>query len=251
MDYTTIKEGKFEYLEIGEGEPLVLLHGLFGELSNFDGVINQFKDRYRILVPQMPLYDLPILLTNLDNLSKFLRRFLDHKKIEKAMLLGNSLGGHVGLVFANAYPKRVTKLILTGSSGLYENAFGGSFPKRESKEFLRERIRLTFYDQSFVTDELVDQCHYLVNNREKVIRILKLAKSAIRHNMESVLGNYTMPVCLIWGKDDHITPPSVAKTFNEKIKTSTLYWIDKCGHAPMMEKSDEFNAHLESWLAVN
>jgi pimeloyl-ACP methyl ester carboxylesterase len=152
-------------------------------------------------------------------------------------------------VYAAEHPDKVNSMVLSGSSGLYENAFGGSFPRREDKNYLREKIALTFYDPSMVTDELVNECHEAVNNRNKVIRILSIAKSAIRHNMSKELENYKMPVCLIWGRNDTITPPEVAVEFDEKIADSKLYWIDKCGHAPMMEHPEEFNEHLGDWIS--
>ena len=248
MSGKVIKEGDFEYIEAGEGQPVILLHGLFGGLSNFEDVISHFAPRCRVIVPQLPIYTLPVLNTNIPALSKFLLRFLDHKKIEKATLLGNSLGGHVGLVFTSEYPGRVERLILTGSSGLYENAFGGSTPRKGDREYLRKKIELTFYDPRHATDELVDECLHILNDKGKLIRILSLAKSAIRHNMAKDLPQITAPTCLIWGKQDTITPPEVAEEFNRLIPNTDLFWIDKCGHAPMMEHPQEFNRVLSEWL---
>ena len=246
-----IQDGKFEYLEKGEGTPLVLLHGLFGELSNFEEVIEKFSKDYRVIMPIMPLYSLPIIKTNVSSLAKHIEEFINHLNLNDIILLGNSLGGHVALVYTEKNPEKVSKLILTGSSGLYENAFGGGFPRREDKNFLRDRIRLTFYDPKFVTDKLVDQCHALVNSRSDVIRILKIAKSAIRHNMEKELPNFKMPTLLIWGKNDNITPPHVAEQFDILMPNSELKWIEKCGHAAMMEHPEQFNAILEEWLNKN
>lgn len=241
-------EGKYSYYEKGEGQPIILLHGLFGALSNFTGVIKEFSPKYRMIMPILPLYELPLLKTNVKNLTIFLEKFIKHMGFEKVTLLGNSLGGHVGLVYTDRNPEKVARLVLTGSSGLYENAFGGGFPRREDKSFLRERISITFYDQSIVTDELVDACHEAVNNKEKLIRIISIAKSAIRHNMKKPIEKFTMPVCLIWGKEDKITPPHTAEEFHQGIKSSELFWIEECGHAAMMEKPKEFNAILGDWL---
>lgn len=248
MKATVRTEGDFSYIEDGEGEPLVLLHGLFGGLSNFTDVIEHFSPRYRVIIPQLPIYTLPVLNTNIPALSKFLVEFLKHKKLDQVNLLGNSLGGHVGLVFSSQHPEKIKRLILTGSSGLYENAFGGSTPRRGDKEFLRKKIQVTFYDPTLATDELVDECYDIVNDKGKLIRILSLAKSAIRHNMAGDLPNLKMPTCLIWGKQDSITPPDVAEEFNKLIPNTDLYWIDKCGHAPMMEHPQEFNRLLDEWL---
>ena len=163
-------------------------------------------------------------------------------------MLGNSLGGHVALVYTTTFPEKVDKLILTGSSGLYENAMGGSFPRREDYEFIKNKVGETFYDPNVATKELVDECYGIVNDKGKLIRILSLAKSAIRRNMKKELPNIAQKTCLIWGKNDTITPPEVATEFNELIPDSSLFWIDKCGHAAMMEHPKEFNQILDKWL---
>lgn len=242
------EEGEFRYLEAGDGQPLILLHGLFGALSNFGPLFDHFTPRYQVLVPILPLYTLPMLSTNVDNLARFLERFIRHKGFTQVNLLGNSLGGHVALVYCSRSPETVRSLVLTGSSGLYENAFGGSFPRREDKSYLRQKIALTFHDPKHVTDELVEECYETVNDKAKLIRILSLAKSAIRHNMAGELPKLRMPVLLIWGRQDTITPPHVAEEFHSLIPHSELHWIDACGHAPMMEQPEQFNAILASWL---
>ena len=242
------QEGGFRYIEKGEGTPLILLHGLFGALSNFKQVVDHFSDRYTVLIPMLPLYELPVLETNAKNLAKFLDKFIKFKGFESVYLLGNSLGGHVALIYTKKHPEVVKALILTASSGLYENAFGSSFPRREDKEFIRQKVAVTFYDPKNTTDELVDECFQVVNDRNRVLRILAIAKSAIRHNMSKDLPDMKMPACLIWGKNDTITPPEVAQEFNEKLPDSNLYWIDECGHAPMMEHPETFNSILDNWL---
>ena len=248
MELNVKEEGKYKFIDEGEGQPIVVLHGLFGALSNFNGVISHFSKTHRVIVPMMPLYDLPLIKTGVGNLADFVISFMEFKGLKDVMLLGNSLGGHVGLVLTKKRPDLIKAMILTGSSGLYENAFGGSFPRREDKDYIRKKIAVTFYDPEMVTDELVDVTFDLVQDRTKLVKVLALAKSAIRHNMRKDLANYNMPVCLIWGKDDTIPPPDVAEEFHEKLPDSDLFWIDKCGHAPMMEHPEEFNRILDGWL---
>ena len=248
MDRSLKEEGEFRYLEEGDGPVLILLHGLFGALSNFGPLVDHFTPRYRVVVPMLPLYTMPMLSTNVEQLARFLDRFIRHKGYREVNLVGNSLGGHVALVYCSRDASAVRTLTLTGSSGLYENAFGGSFPRREDKDYLRTKIALTFHDPKHVTDELVEECYVTVNDKAKLIRILSLAKSAIRHNMAKEIPRMTMPVLLIWGRQDTITPPHVAEEFHSLFPNSELHWIDACGHAPMMEQPGEFNAILGSWL---
>jgi pimeloyl-ACP methyl ester carboxylesterase len=245
------EEGKFKYIERGEGKPLILLHGLFGALSNFREVLDTFSENYKVVIPMLPLYDLPVLNTSAKSIAGYVHEFIEFKGFKDVNLLGNSLGGHVALIYTKKHGANVNSLILTASSGLYENAFGSSFPRREDKNFIREKVALTFYDPNHATDELVDECYDIVNDRARVIRILAIAKSAIRHNMAKDLPEMKMPSCLIWGKNDTITPPEVADDFHKRLPNSSLYWIDKCGHAPMMEHPQEFNEILGAWLKEN
>jgi pimeloyl-ACP methyl ester carboxylesterase len=248
MDFVLKEEHGFSYIDEGEGEVLLLLHGLMGALSNWDKVIEDFRSEYRVIIPLLPIYDLPLLTTGVKSLAKYVHKFVTYKGLTDITLLGNSLGGHVALIYVLAHPETVRSMVLTGSSGLYENAFGGSFPKRGSYEFVKEKVEYTFYDPKVATEELVDDVYKTVNDRHRVIRILAMAKSAIRHNMKKDLHKIDIPVSLIWGKDDKITPPEVAVEFNELLPDSELHWIEHCGHAPMMEHPDEFNRILKSFL---
>lgn len=242
-------EQGFEYIEQGNGPVIILLHGLFGALSNFKDVLNTFSQKYKVVIPILPIYKMPLLNTNVKNLASFLKDFIDFKGYKKMTLLGNSLGGHVALVFASKYPEMIQGMILTGSSGLYENSsMGGTFPRREDYNFIKEKVAYTFYDPANATKELVDEVYGIVNDKGRLIRILSLAKSAIRHNMAAELPKMTMPVCLIWGKQDTITPPEVAEEFHKLLPNSEIHWIDECGHAPMMERPQKFNEALTPWL---
>ncbi|MEO6681443.1 MAG: alpha/beta hydrolase [Ginsengibacter sp.] len=249
MEYQLRQEGKFKFLEEGEGEPLILLHGLFGALSNFLHLVDHFKETHKVIVPLLPLFDLDLLHTTVGGLQKFVKRFIETRDYDHIHLLGNSLGGHVALVYVLKNPERVKSLILTGSSGLFESGMGDSYPKRGDKEYIRKKTRLTFYDPAMATDELVDECFEITNNRIKVIKIISLAKSAIRNNLGDELNQIKQPTCLIWGNNDTITPPFVAKEFNKLIPNSELHFIDKCGHAPMMEVPQEFNQILAAFLS--
>ncbi len=245
------EESGHKYIEQGNGPVLVVLHGLFGALSNFQDVLDEFSKDYRVVIPIMPIYDLPLLKTNVKELASYIHEFILFKKYEQVALLGNSLGGHVSLVYTVSHPEKVKALVLTGSSGLYENAFGGSFPRREDRVYIRKKVETTFYDPSNATDELVEEVFGIINDRNKLIRVLAIAKSAIRHNMRDELPEISIPVCLIWGKNDGVTPPEVAEEFHQLLPESELHWIDKCGHAPMMEHPKEFNGLLSPWLKTH
>jgi len=248
MDYEIIKDGNFNYLEVGEGETLMLCHGLFGALSNFSDLIEKFKHTHKVVVPILPLFDLDILHTSVSGLEKHIAAFIEHKNYTNIHLLGNSLGGHVALIYILKHPERVKSLTLTGSSGLFENAMGDSYPKRGDYEYIKNKTAQTFYDPAVATAELVDEVFEITKNRIKVIKIIALAKSAIRHNLGEELNQIQQPTLLIWGNNDIVTPPFVAEEFKKLIPNSQLHFIDKCGHAPMMEVPAEFNSILEKFL---
>lgn len=249
MEYLLKEDGKFKFIEEGEGEPLVLLHGLFGALSNFKHLVGYFRKTNKVIVPILPLFDLDLLNTTVGGLAKYVKNFIDRRGYDQVHLLGNSLGGHVALVYILKNPAKIKSLILTGSSGLFESGMGDSYPKRGDREYIRKKAELTFYDPAIATEELVDECFEITNNRLKVIKIISLAKSAIRNNLGEELTQIKQPTCLIWGNNDTITPPFVAKEFNRLIPNSELHFIDKCGHAPMMEVPDEFNEILGGFLS--
>ncbi|WP_289022805.1 alpha/beta hydrolase [uncultured Salegentibacter sp.] len=243
------QEGKFTYLEQGEGTPIVILHGLMGGLSNFDGVTEYFpKHGYKVVIPELPLYSMSLLKTSVGTFAKFLKEFIDFKGYDKVILLGNSLGGHIALLATKLYPEIVKALVITGSSGLYENSMGESYPRRGDYEFIKKKAQDVFYDPEVATKEVVDEVYETVSDRNKLVKTLAIAKSAIRHNMAKDLPKMKTPTCIIWGKDDHVTPPEVAEDFQRLLPDADLFWVDKCGHAAMMEHPILFNELLHDWL---
>lgn len=251
MERELKKNGKFSYLELGEGTPIIILHGLMGGLSNFEGVSSYFPNQgYKVLIPELPVYSLPLTKTKVVTYSNYLKDFIDHLGYgeKEVVLLGNSLGGHIGLLCTKMFPEKVKALVITGSSGLYESAMGESYPKRGNYEYIKAKAENVFYDPSIATKEIVDDVYETVNDRNKLIRTLAIAKSAIRHNMAKDLPDMHTPSCIIWGRNDNVTPPEVAEDFNRLLPDSDLYWIDKCGHAAMMEHPDTFNQILHDWF---
>ena len=249
MNFKLKQEGKFKFIEEGEGAPIILLHGLMGGLSNFHHFINFFKDKgYKVLMPSLPIYDSPIMDSSVKRLAEFLNEFIKLKELKNFVIIGNSLGGHIGLYYTKLFNK-AKGLILTGSSGLYESAMGSGYTKRGDYNVIKKKVQEVFYNPKVATKTLVDEIYETVNDRNKLIRIIAYAKSAIRHNMAKDLPKIKIPVCLIWGKDDIVTPPDVANEFHKLLPNSDLYWIDKCGHAPMMEHPNVFNETVVKWFS--
>lgn len=242
------KEGKFKWLEKGEGRPIILLHGLMGGVENFGDMVTHISKKYKVYGLDLKLFEGRLLKVSVKKLSDYLYSFMQHINVEHAVLIGNSMGGHIALIFTKAYPEKVNGIILTGSSGLFENSLGNSFPRRGDKEYIRKKTEEVFYNPKVATDELVDKVYEIANNRMSVLKLLGYAKSAIRHNMALDIPNITQHVCLIWGEEDKVTPPHVAKEFNNLFPNSELHWIKLCGHAAMWEHPDKFSEIALNWL---
>jgi len=249
MTYEIKTADKFRYVEEGTGEVMMLLHGLFGALSNYKEQIEYYKTRYKVVVPLLPIYELSVFEASLGGLTRYTNEFIELMGYQNIVLLGNSLGGHIGALYTLKHQEKVKALILTGSSGLFESAMGTSFPKRGDYDFIKTRTELTFYDPKMASKELVDEVYEIVNNRLKAIKVIATAKSAIRHNLRDDLEQIKVPTLLIWGLNDTITPAFVGEEFNRLIPGSELHIMDQCGHAAMMEQPDKFNALLDAFLA--
>ena len=243
------KEKKYTYFEAGEGTPIIILHGLMGGLSNFDGVADFFPPKgYKVVIPELPIYTQNMLKTTVKAFSQFVKDFIAYNEFKEVILVGTSLGGHIGLYFTKMYPELVKALVITGSSGLYESAMGDGYPKRGDYEYIKKKAEDVFYNPEIATKEIVDEVFATVNDRIKLIKTLTIAKSAIRHNMAKDLPKMTTPTCIIWGRNDKVTPPNVAEEFDKLLPNSELFWIEECGHAAMMEHPNQFNEILYNWF---
>ena len=242
--------GKFKWLEEGKnGNPVILLHGLMGGVENFGEMVDFISAKYKVYGLDLKLFEgRELLKVSVKALSDYLNEFMNQLDIKSAVLIGNSMGGHISLIFAKEHPEKVDALILTGSSGLFEESMGNSFPRRGDKNYIRTKTEEVFYDPKVATDELIDKVFEIANNRSSVLKLLGYAKSAIRHNMAADIPNITKPTCLIWGAEDKVTPPHVAKEFYKLLPNSELNWIPLCGHAAMWEHPKRFSQIVLQFL---
>ena len=239
----------YSYVDEGSGQVLMLLHGLFGALSNWEAVVNRFSSKFRVVIPMLPIYTMPIKEAGLEGLRKYVEEFVKAMQLDNMIIMGNSLGGHVALLYTLQNESKVSKLILTGSSGLFENAMGGSYPRRGSYDYIKERVEYTFYNPKVASKELVDEVFETTRSIPMCMRIVAIAKSAQRNNLASDLPKIKVPTLLVWGLNDTITPPMVGHDFNRLIPHSKLRFIDKCCHAPMMEHPEKFNELTEEFIS--
>lgn len=247
--YTSRDESStFNWVERGEGEPVLLLHGLMGSAEHWGASLRTLGRFCRPMALTLPIFEAASSEISLPALGDLVRRFMDEQGLAEAVVGGNSLGGHVALELALAYPDRISGLILTGSSGLFERSFARGVPHRPSSDWVREKMEEVFHDPSRVTPEWVETVRTVVSTRESALRLLQVARAAKHRNLEDRLPAITAPTCIIWGENDRITPPDVARRFHALIPRSDLFLLPRCGHAPMLEQSEAFNALLAAWL---
>jgi len=241
----------FRFIETDPGnqKTLLLLHGLFGALSNFISIIEKFRGKVNVVVPILPIFEMPLLKLSVTGLVDHVHKFVEYKDYKQVNLVGNSLGGHVAILFALSNKNILRSITLTGSSGLFEEPLGSTFPKRGDYEFVKKKTESTFYFPEVATKELVDEVYDIVNDRNKAIRVIAIAKSALRHNIGDRLDQISKPALLVWGQDDTITPAFVGEHFHKLLPDSRLFIFEQCGHAPMMEQPERFNQILFDFLA--
>ncbi|TNE71961.1 alpha/beta hydrolase [bacterium] len=235
------------------GEPfeskgtLLIFHGLFGGLSNFDDVIQLFSKQFRVLLPLFPIFDKPG-FQSFSDLIRAANQFLDDIVVNHPVhIIGNSLGGQLAIQFFYAHPQKVDRLILTGSAGLGEQSFGITKPKRHSRSYIEERTAEVFYAHT-LAPSYIDEIMDVLGTSTKLIRLLRIARTSKQTRLDSVLPSISCPVLLLWGKDDAITPPETAHLFHQLLPDSTLKWIEKCGHAPMTEHPNLFYSICTDFL---
>jgi pimeloyl-ACP methyl ester carboxylesterase len=246
------RASSFRWLERGEGEPVLFLHGLMGSMDQWDRTLEHLGGpACRPMALALPVFEPWLAEATIEALADHVRGFLDALEIPRLVLGGNSLGGHVALRVALAVPERVTGLILTGSSGLFERSFARGVPHRPGAAFVREKMEEVFHDPALVTPDWVESVRRLVSTSASALRILRFARAARRDNVETRLGGLRAPTLLVWGRNDRITPPEVAERFRRGIADVELLYLSSCGHAPMLEWPDRFAAAVAWWLRAS
>jgi 2-hydroxy-6-oxonona-2,4-dienedioate hydrolase len=252
MPTSIVESSGYRYIDKGSSNshtPIVLLHGMLGDLNNWRECVDTLAEEgFRVIVPVLPVYDMPLSDTSISGLVAYVRGFIETLGLDATILVGNSLGGHVAVSYVLQYPDDVQALVLSGASGIYEVNAGTSVPRRHDREFIRERAEVTFYDPVHVTDDLIDDMYSVVSDRARVVRLIKMARSAKEEIVTDLLSTIETPTLLVWGRDDQITPPAVAYEFLERLPNATLHFIERCGHAPMIEHPEEFNRLMLAFL---
>lgn len=231
---------EFRWTEAGAGFPVLCLHGLFGASEHWEPVLEALAPSCRAMALTMPILETPPDDLSVSGLRAYVEAFLDAERVPPAIVVGNSLGGHVALDLALHAPERVRGLVLSGSSGLFEPSFTRGVPPRPSAQFVRERMTEVFHDPVMVTPEWVEAIHGVMSRRIYAMRVLQVIRSARRYNLEDRLGDIRCPTLLVWGMEDRITHRDVAIRFLAGLPSATLRLVPDCGQAPMLEHPEAF-----------
>ena len=246
--------GTVPHITVGSGEiPVVPLHGLFGSPANWQAVMVELANHYQFHALQLPIDPhedrCHKSFHSIGQLTDYVERFFDEKALERAVLCGNSLGGQVAIDFHPRHPDRVDRLVLAGSAGLFENNLANSRRIRLTRSMVREQACGIFYDPQHVDDELVDDVYSMLEDRQYRRFLLKVSKATRDRYMLDELPDVDVPTMIIWEASDTITPPFVAEQFCERISNARLAFIDRCGHAPPIERPKEFACLLHGFLS--
>ncbi|HUS46736.1 MAG TPA: alpha/beta hydrolase [Phycisphaerae bacterium] len=248
ISYVVMGGNGYQTLEHGRGLPLVMLHGMMGKPENWQGLFPHLPPDCRAIALRIPFFQEGLELNSVPAVTAYAAGYLDVLGADRVVLCGNSLGGHVALDLAQQMSGRVCGLVLTGSSGLFERSFGTVTP-HPSRKWVYEKIREIFYSAHHASDELVDEVIEIIAVRQNVRALVKIAKSAKRDNVADRLGQVPCPSLLLWGRQDQITPPEVAGEFSRGLGNCELVWVDRCGHAPMIEYPQVFAEAVSRWWA--
>jgi len=254
------------YTTKGSGRSVLLIHGLSAHSFSWRRNIEPLAEFFRVYALDLKGFgfsDKPLKSDySPEGMANFIVQFMDALGIPEAALIGNSMGGMIGLTVALQYPSRVTHLVLVGSTGyplrpklrwkLLETPGLGDFLLRfVGKKDLQRGLRHCYYDSSKITSETLEGYYkpYLQDlNLKPQLLLARKFKFDRPSPWESQYSRIQIPTLLLWGREDRIVPVHHAYRFHREIKSSRLEILEKTGHAPQEENPDEFNKRVLQFL---
>jgi 2-hydroxy-6-oxonona-2,4-dienedioate hydrolase len=237
------------YIDTGKGRPVILLHGLFGNLVVWRPIIDKLQETHRIIVPRLPLFETTLQHPNLNSLLEILHHFLEWFKLTDVTLIGTDFGGQLALCYANKFPNRVRNIILSGSSGYFENLPLVQRDYEYDCKAVDNLTKTTFFKQEQATAGIVRKLHATANALSRELYNRNPSMLSHQNGLPQFLRKLNLPVLLIWGLEDKITPPEVALQFHDELRAGTLKFIHQCGHLPMIDKPEIYLYHVKHFLA--
>lgn len=256
----TVFGAKINYIEAGDPTKpnVILLHGLGGSADNWQFNIPALAQSYHVIAIDQIGFgksDRLMLKYRVGTYVDFLDKFMAETKIEKASMVGNSLGGWVAALTAIKYPNRVEKIVLADAAGLrpadldLNRIYSLNFSTRDE---VRELVKLVFYNQTLFGSEMfIDESMRVRVAANDGYTINSLIESIRRGEdfLNGRLGEVKKPTLIIWGKQDGLLKLSDGEQFKREIAGSELVVFDQCGHVPQVEKAADFNKAVLAFLA--
>lgn len=251
---------KINYIEAGDpAKPkVILLHGLGGNLQNWAFNVPALAQNYHVIALDQIGFgksDRLMIKYRVGTYVDFLDKFMAELKIEKASLVGNSLGGWVAALTAIKYPNRVEKIVLADAAGLkpaeidLAQIYSLNYSTRDE---VRQLLKLVFFNQViFGSEAMVEQSMAVRVTANDGYTINSLIESIKRNEdfLNGRLGEIKKPTLIVWGKQDGLLKLADGEQFKREIAGSELVIFDQCGHVPMVEKAADFNKAVLSFLA--
>jgi 2-hydroxy-6-oxonona-2,4-dienedioate hydrolase len=237
------------YLDVGSGSVVLLLHGLFGNVQQWKPLVEALKTNFRVIVPRLPLFDVPTENNSVKHLTQVLHDFLEWHQLTDVNLVGHALGGQLAVTYTHRYPHRVNRLVLISSAGLAErNPFINPRDHVHDYDYVHDKVESAFFKREFVSEDFVDEIYATVQNISKRMALDHLMRSARNSGVGSFLHKIDHPVLLVWGLNDNVHVPEQALHFHDLLPNSEIKFIDECGHLPMVEQPTAFVRHVTHFL---
>lgn len=248
---------KVQYVEAGAGPTVILLHGLGGSWQSWHFNIGALAEKYHVVALDQIGFgksDKPFVNYRIRTYVDFLDQFCKQLKIERATLVGNSMGGWIAAMFTASFPDRVDKLVLEDAAGYAPpkdfdtSVFYGLNPT--TRAGMKILIAKVFYSKAFQTDAFIDQSIAARLAAGDGYTINSITESIIRGEdyLDDIVKKIKRPTLLIWGRQDGLVPLAEGERFNKDIAGSKMIVIEECGHVPNLEKPGEFNAAVLKFL---
>lgn len=249
---------RVRYIDVGEGSPVVLVHGFASSLDTWAGVVPELSKKHRVIALDLKGFgftDRPEGAYSPRAQSELVMRLLEKRGVGKVTLVGHSFGASVALQAALAHPDRIGKLALYDAfvyedqiptffhwakiGGVGETLFALFYKERPD-----ERMRMAFYDQTYVTEELVDTVERGLDRPGTLAAALQTVRELRYEHVEAQYRTIAIPTLLMWGREDTVTPLAYGERLSNDLKHARLVTYPRCGHFPMLEARSPSNADL-------
>ena len=248
---------KIRYVEAGSGPTVILLHGLGGNSQSWMFTVGPLAEKFHVIVPDQIGFgtsDKPVINYRVRTYVDFLDEFYKQLKIERATLVGHSMGGWIAATFTVTFPEKVDRLVMADAAGYappanfdFKSLYGLNPSTREGMKELTAKV---FFNKSFTTDAMIDQFLAQRMSAGDGYTINSLIDSVGRREdfLDGQLDKIKASTLIVWGREDGLVLLSDGERLKKEIANSKLIVFDRCGHFPQVEKAGEFNAALLEFL---